>query len=322
MAVFELHGAAALRQRHELVAEADAEHRDAAEELGDLRDLVDVVRRVAGAVGEHDAVIPGGEDILRFGRAGQHRHGAAAAAELARDVALGAVVDERHAVQHAPLRLEGVGLRRCHLRHGVRDAVGAQGREIVRHRVADGSVHRAGLAQDARDGAGVDAGDAGDVVGFQKCVERFLAPEVRRRLALLAHDIAAHAALALKIGRDDAVVADERERLQHDLAAVAGVGECLDVAVHAGGEHQFANRVARCAESEARKDLAVFEYEIALHSSISASVAAMTALMVCMRFSASWNTTDCALSNTSSVTSIASRPKRVHISLPMAVFLS
>ena len=65
-----------------------------------------------------------------------------------------------------------------------------------------------------------------------------------------------------------------------------------------------------------------FEYEIALHSSISASVAAMTALMVCMRFSASWNTTDCALSNTSSVTSIASRPKRVHISLPMAVFLS
>ena len=106
-------------------------------------------------------------------------------------------------------------------------------------------------------------------------------------MALLAHNVAAHAALALKIGRNDAVVADERERLQHDLAAVARVRERLNIAVHAGGEHQLAHRVARCAESEARKDLAVFEYEIALHSSISASVAAMTALMVCMRFSAS-----------------------------------
>ena len=178
VAVLELHGAAALRQRHELVAEADAEHRDAAEELGDLRDLADVVRRVAGAVGEHDAVISSGEDVLRLRRAGQHRHDAAAAAELARDVALRAVVDERHAVQHIALRPEGVGLRRRYLRHGVRDAVGAQGREIVRHRVADGGVHGAGLAQDARDGAGVDAGDAGNVVGLQKRVECFLTPEV------------------------------------------------------------------------------------------------------------------------------------------------
>ena len=160
------------------MAEADAEHRDAAEEFGDLRDLADVVGRVAGAVGEHDAVISGGEDVLRLHRAGQHRHGAAALTELACDVALGAVVDERHAVQHAALRPEGVGFRRCHLRHGVCDAVGAQRREILRHGVADGGVHGAGLAQDARDGAGVDAGDAGDVVFLQKRVERFLTPEV------------------------------------------------------------------------------------------------------------------------------------------------
>ena len=287
VAVFELHGAAALRQRHELVAEADAEHRDAAEELGDLRDLVNIVRRVAGAVGEHDAVIPGGEDVLRRDRAGQHRHGAAALTELARDVALRAVVDERHAVQHVALRPEGVGFRRRHLRHGVRDAVGAQRREILRHGVADGGVHRARLAQDARDGAGIDAGNAGDVVFFQERVERLRAAEVRGCGARFTHDIAAHTAFALKIGRDDAVVADEREGLQHDLAAVAGVGERLDVAVHAGGEHQLTERVAWRAEGEACKDLAVFKYEIALHSSISASVAAMTALMVCMRFSAS-----------------------------------
>ena len=41
---------------------------------------------------------------------------------------------------------------------------------------------------------------------------------------------------------------------------------------------------------------------------IQVSVAAMTALMVCMRFSASSNTMDWGLSNTSSVTSMAVRP--------------
>ena len=40
----------------------------------------------------------------------------------------------------------------------------------------------------------------------------------------------------------------------------------------------------------------------------SARVAAMTALMVCRRFSASSKTMDCSLSKTSSVTSMAVRP--------------
>ena len=42
----------------------------------------------------------------------------------------------------------------------------------------------------------------------------------------------------------------------------------------------------------------------------AANVAAITALMVCMRFSASSKTIDCADSNTSSVTSMQSIPKR------------
>jgi hypothetical protein len=54
----------------------------------------------------------------------------------------------------------------------------------------------------------------------------------------------------------------------------------------------------------------------------SVSVAAMTAFIVCMRFSASAKTTDCALSNTSSVTSIESRPNFSPISLPIVVFMS
>ena len=52
------------------------------------------------------------------------------------------------------------------------------------------------------------------------------------------------------------------------------------------------------------------------------NVAAMTALMVCIRFSASWNTMDCGPVNTSSVTSMALRPNFSPISLPTAVLWS
>ena len=52
------------------------------------------------------------------------------------------------------------------------------------------------------------------------------------------------------------------------------------------------------------------------------NVAAITALMVCIRFSASWNTMDCGPVNTSSVTSMASRPNFSPISLPTAVLWS
>lgn len=55
---------------------------------------------------------------------------------------------------------------------------------------------------------------------------------------------------------------------------------------------------------------------------LSVSVAAMTAFIVCIRFSASAKTRDCALSNTSSVTSIELRPNFSPISLPIVVFMS
>ena len=79
--------------------------------------------------------------------------------------------------------------------------------------------------------------------------------------------------------------------------------------------------VRRRAEALTDKGCAVFQCQIAFHCSFS-SVASMTALIVCMRFSASANTMDCGLSNTSSVTSIASRPKRLPISRPTPVLRS
>ena len=60
----------------------------------------------------------------------------------------------------------------------------------------------------------------------------------------------------------------------------------------------------------------------ALLYSYAPKVAAMTALMVCMRFSASWKTMDCGPLKTSSVTSMASRSNFSPISLPTAVLWS
>lgn len=51
-------------------------------------------------------------------------------------------------------------------------------------------------------------------------------------------------------------------------------------------------------------------------------VAAITALMVCILFSASSKTMDCALSKTSSVTSMLSLPNFSPISLPTVVLRS
>ena len=51
------------RQREQLMAEADAEHRDPAEEVGHGRDLVAQRLRVAGAVREEDAVV--GRQLVR-----------------------------------------------------------------------------------------------------------------------------------------------------------------------------------------------------------------------------------------------------------------
>ena len=48
----------------------------------------------------------------------------------------------------------------------------------------------------------------------------------------------------------------------------------------------------------------------------------MTALMVCMRFSASSKTLDCADSKTSSETSISDTPNFSAMSAPMVVFVS
>ena len=67
VAVLQLVGAAARGQRRQLVAKADPEHGNLPQQLSDLFDLVHVFRRVAGSVGEHDAVRIRRQNFLRGG---------------------------------------------------------------------------------------------------------------------------------------------------------------------------------------------------------------------------------------------------------------
>lgn len=137
------------------------------------------------------------------------------------------------------------------------------------------------------------------------------------------HHVSARGAFALKIFGDDAVIADQRKGLQNDLSRVAGVGQGFHVSAHAGGEHQLSHCGVRGAECLPLDHLAVGKDQVPFHTSPAPPImAASTALMVCIRFSASSNTTDCGLSNTPLLTSMASLLNFSHFSLPIAVFLS
>jgi hypothetical protein len=56
-------------------------------------------------------------------------------------------------------------------------------------------------------------------------------------------------------------VADLRRGGHHDLAVIAGIGQRLLIARHAGGEDGFPERLAHLAERLPGEDAAVFKYQ-------------------------------------------------------------
>ena len=99
---------------------------------------------------------------------------------------------------------------------------------------------------------------------LQEAIQFILAAEVGGRVAQLAHHIAAHVALALEVVLDHAVVADQREGLHHDLSRIAGVGQGLQIAHHARGEHQLAQAARLRADADALVHAAVGQHQISL----------------------------------------------------------
>ena len=105
VAVLQLGGLCALTERQQLMPQADAEGRDAvAHEFAQIRNHGGVIRRVAGAVGQHQSVGIQVQDFLRRRARRNNRDRTAALFEFTLDVRLCAEVPEDDVVDSPLLR--------------------------------------------------------------------------------------------------------------------------------------------------------------------------------------------------------------------------
>ena len=247
--------------------QADTEHRHPAQELLNLLNLEDILRRVPRAIGEHDPVGACRQNLLRRRCRRQDRNGAAPVLKLPDNVALGAIVQQRDPEPLLPRRRVYGGLPAGDGLHHAGDSVGLHRREVRRNPAANRGVHHAMFPDDSCELPGVHAAQPRHILLLQIGVQVTVTPEIRGGIAVLPHHIALDAAGALKILTNDPIVADQRIGLQHDLPRIAGVRQRLNITAHAGGEHQLPHRVSPGAKAKALKHLAVLEHQIALFHS-------------------------------------------------------
>ena len=227
----------------DLVTETDPEQRDPAERLLRQLDRPLENRRVARAVRQDEAIRIGGSDVSPRRGVRQHEDAAAALAKGTQDVGLDAVVDDRDEQPVAvgsPSRPE-LGrqrveplLLRCSRRLGDqillgerRYASGGEG-ELGQTRLGrslglmdEDGPQRSMHPDVAREGAGVDLGDRGDVPSPQVLVERRLTRVMTRRRAGPPHNQRARPRpRRLGVGLAQSVVALKRVRHANHLAGV------------------------------------------------------------------------------------------------------
>ena len=245
------------------MTQAHSHHGHLAQELFQLRDHGLILGRIAGSVREDHTVRLAGEDILGGSAGRDHRHRAANGLQGADEGAADAIVHQRHMELLLALGvMERDGLAGGIL-HGLRNGIALNHREVSRNLIADHGVHHAVFPDDAGELTGIHAPDAGDVLRLEIGIQIILGAEIGGRRAPLAHDVALHQALALEVLLDDAVVADQGIGVHDDLACKGRISQGLDVAAHAGGEHQFTDRIGLGTEAVAFKYPAILQYQIA-----------------------------------------------------------
>ena len=168
-------------QGGELVAQADAKGGDAGgEHFADVGDDLHILGRVAGAVGEHQAVRVQLGQLGGGGGARQHGHAAAALLQAAHDIIFAAQVQQGHMQRGiTPLPCLGgfvsLGLPASNGLNRVDHRVGGdlrqQGGFLLRFGIGvelggDSTVHNAAFPQGAGQAAGIDALNADDAVFF------------------------------------------------------------------------------------------------------------------------------------------------------------
>lgn len=111
------------------------------------------------------------------------------------------------------------------------------------------------LAQDARELAGVDAGNGDDALLGKVLGQRLRGTEVRHAGRTVAdHQAGGVDAVRLDVLGVDAGVADVRIGQRDDLATIAGIGENFLVPGHGGVEHHLGDRMARRTDRYASKN--------------------------------------------------------------------
>ena len=253
VAVLQLGGLCVDSQCQQLVTEADAEDRHIGlQQLLEVCYDLDILRRVAGAVGQHHAVVLA-DYVLRLGVCRNNGDFAAALAQLALDVVLYAVIEQGNTVLGLTVSgindifVAGYGLNRIlynvslHFRNGLLIRLKALG--------VNNAVHNALASQLAGQTAGINAGQTDNLLRLEVLVERYLAAPVGRVFAHLAHDKAGNPAFAgLVVVKVDAVVADERVGHGNDLTVVGRVGQNLLIACHAGVEYDLTDALSFVAD--------------------------------------------------------------------------
>ena len=274
VAVLELDGTRARRQREQLVAQADAHdrHRRLVHQPAQVVHGGLAVRRVAGPVGDEDAVVVP-HHLVDGVVVREHGGVRAAADQAAQDVLLDAAVDNGNMRATLRVRRRDVeGRLGADLAHQVDLLRVHEGLVLVRVvLLADRDARERGalLAQVRHDGARVDARHGGHALARAPLAERLDGRPVRVLEGRVGHDDAAgldvrrlevlEQAKVVARRRRHAVVADQRLREDEDLAPVRRVRQRLRVADERGGEDGFAGDVGLGAEGLAIEDRPVLQ---------------------------------------------------------------
>ncbi len=267
VAVFQLVGAESEGAAEDLVAEADAEVGDAGvEHLAQQRHGRVGGRRVARSIGEEHPVGAARDDLVQGHVGGQHMHLDAPLGHPGGRHVLDAQIDGGdgepllpHRRDHLRVGQRDVGdqILAGHPR-GLQDALQQLGR--VEFGGGDADPHGAALAQVPGQGAGVDLGDPDHALAAQFVVQGTVGAPIGPHPGEIPHHIPGDPdAGGLVVLVVPAGVADVRRGRDDHLAVIAGVGERLLVAGHAGGEHRLTERLSAGSEGDSAEGSTIFE---------------------------------------------------------------
>ena len=267
---------------HDLVTEADAEHRDLTQRFA--REVHRPIEDggIAGAVRQHEPVCAARAHVRPGRRMRKHHHPASALAQRPQDVGLHAIVDHRdqQALAVASLASSQLGRhwleplfparprslrdqvllgQRCHALGGVGKL--GQPRRGRRSGLVDEDRSLGSVGSDVSgQRPGVDVSDSGHVPPAQVLVERRLARVMAGRRASPPPDQRTRpGSPRLRVRIADSVIALQRVGHTHHLARVGRIGEHRLVAGHRGVEDQLALAYDICAERRADEGAAVFK---------------------------------------------------------------